>query len=62
MRKFQIIITIITALMMVGVLAVSAVVNSSISNTAADPGCFFPIVIITTVLVFITSITVFIRK
>ena len=62
MRAFQLIIAVITVLMMFGVFGMSIWIKSNFSKGVAIPDCYMPINIITTVLVIITVITIFIRK
>jgi len=62
MRMFQLIMAVITVLMMFGVLGLSIWINSNFSKGVDIPECYMPINIITTVLVLITVITIFIRK
>ncbi len=62
MRVFQIIISIITVLMALGMFGFSFWINANFSKGIEAPQCFLPMSIITTVLVVITVITVFIRK
>ncbi|EPY2278986.1 hypothetical protein ACXAT3_003780 [Clostridium sporogenes] len=62
MRVFQLVIAVITALMMFGVLGMSIWINSNFSKGGTIPECYMPLIIITTVLVLITVITIFIRK
>lgn len=62
MRVFQLIISVITALMMIGMFGMSLWVNANFSKGVAAPVCYMPISIITLVLVLITVITVCIRK
>ena len=62
MRTFQLVMAVITALMMIGMLGMSIWINSNFSKGAAIPECYMAINIITTVLVLITVIIIFIRK
>jgi hypothetical protein len=62
MRTFQLIIAVITALMTFGMLGMSIWINSNFSKGVNIPTCYMPGNIITTVLVLITVITIFIRK
>jgi ABC-type transport system involved in cytochrome bd biosynthesis fused ATPase/permease subunit len=63
MRTFQLVMAVITALMMIGMFGLSMWINSNFAaKGVAIPECYMPINIITTVLVFITIITIFIRK
>lgn len=62
MRAFQLIVAVITALMMFGMFGFSLWINSNFSKGIDIPKCYMPINIITTVLVIITVIIIFIRK
>ncbi|PKM83267.1 MAG: hypothetical protein CVU89_00485 [Firmicutes bacterium HGW-Firmicutes-14] len=62
MRMFQLIIAVVTALMTFGAFGMSIWIKSNFAKGAALPDCYMPINIITTVLVLITVITIFIRK
>ncbi|APM40689.1 hypothetical protein [Clostridium kluyveri] len=61
MRAFQLVIAVITVLMMFGMFGMSIWINSKFSVSGVAQ-CYMPINIITTVLVLITVITIFIRK
>jgi len=61
MRVFQLIISVIAALMIIGMFAFNIWVNNRFNvNEAAK--CYMPMNVITLVFVLITIITVFIRK
>jgi succinate dehydrogenase hydrophobic anchor subunit len=62
MRVFQVIMAILTVFMVFGAFGMSLWINSNFSKGVAIPECYMPINIITTVLVLITVITIFIRK
>ena len=62
MRIFQTILAVITLLMVIGAFGMSLYINSNYSKGGAIPQCYMPINIISTVLVLITIITIFIRK
>ncbi len=61
MRMFQLIAAVITALMMFGMFGFNIWVNSKFAVSGVAK-CYMPINVITTVLVLITVITIFIRK
>lgn len=63
MRVFQVILAVITALMTIGMFGFNMWISSNfaVSGTAV-PKCYMPMNIITTALVLITVITIFIRK
>lgn len=61
MKAFQLVIAVITALMMLGMFGFNMWVNSRFSVGEAA-GCYMPMNVITTVLVLITVITIFIRN
>ncbi len=62
MRVFQIILAIITVIMALGMFGFNFWINANFGKCADVPQCFLPMSIITTVLVVILVITVFIRK
>jgi hypothetical protein len=62
MRTFQLVMAVITALMMIGMFGMSLWIKSNFSKGIAIPECYMPINIITTVLVLVTVIIIFIRK
>lgn len=62
MRIFQLVIAILTLLMSLGMFAFNTWINSNFAKGLDNPGCFMPMNIITTVLIVITVLTIFIRK
>jgi hypothetical protein len=62
MRVFQLVMAVITALMMIGMFGMSIWIKSNFSKGLAIPECYMPINIITTVLVLVTVLIIFIRK
>lgn len=62
MRVFQLVMAVITALMMFGVFGMSILIKSNFSKGLAIPEYYMPINIITTVLVLIPVIIIYIRK
>jgi hypothetical protein len=62
MRVFQIIITILAAGMSVGMCAFSKWVAANFSKGLPLPECFYPMSVVTMVLVVLLAITVFVRK
>jgi hypothetical protein len=62
MRVFQLVMAVIAALMMIGMFGMSIWIKSNFSKGVAIPECYMPINIITTVLVLVTVLIIFIRK
>ena len=62
MRTFQIILAILTVLMAVGMFFFNSWINSNFSKGTPIPTCYMPMNIITSVLVILTVITIFIKK
>jgi hypothetical protein len=62
MRTFQVILTIITVFMVIGMFAFNSWINSNFSKGLEIPTCYMPMNVITTVLVILTAITIFIGK
>ena len=62
MRVFQLILAVITTLMVFGMFGFNLWINSNFSKGLKIPECFMPMNIITTVLVVILVVTVFIKK
>jgi hypothetical protein len=61
-RTFQIVMTIITVLMAVGMFFFNMWVASNFSKGLTIPECYMPLNIITTVLIVITAILIFIKQ
>lgn len=61
MRVFQLIMAVITALMAIGMFGFNMWVNSKFAVSGVAK-CYMPMNVITTVLVLIVIITIFIRK
>lgn len=61
MRVFQLTMAVITVLMMIGMFGFNMWINTkfAVSGTAK---CYMPMNVITTVLVLLTAVTIFIRK
>ncbi len=62
MKTFQLVLAIITILMVIGMFGFNLWVASNFSKGLTIPDCYIPMNIITTILVIITVITIFIRK
>lgn len=62
MRIFQLIVAVLTLFMASGMFGFNTWINAQFSKGLAIPQCYMPMNVITTVLVFILAITVFIRK
>lgn len=63
MKAFQMVMAVVTALMMLGMFGFNLWINSNFAvRGTAVPKCYMPMNVITTVLVLITVITIFIRK
>lgn len=63
MRAFQVIVAIVTALMALGMFGFNSCwIIPNFSKGLSVPNCYMPMNIITTLLVIITVITIFIRK
>lgn len=62
MRVFQLVTSGITALMMIALFGMGFWVKANFSKGVPLAECYMPISAITTVLVLITVITIFIRK
>ncbi|MDP4121393.1 MAG: hypothetical protein Q8876_10145 [Bacillota bacterium] len=62
MRAFQIIVAVLAVLMSIGVLGMNLWLSSAYTTGVALPGCFKGLTIVSTLLVFVTAVTIFIRK
>lgn len=62
MRTFQIILAVITILMVFGMFGFNLWIGANFSKGVALPQCYIPMNYITSALVLITVITIFIRK
>lgn len=61
MRTFQVLVAILTLFMSLGMFGFNTWVNSNFSKGLNTPDCYMPMNAITTVLTFITVVTVFIK-
>lgn len=61
MRVFQLTMAVITVLMMIGMFGFNMWINTKFAVSGAAK-CYMPMNVITTVLVLITAVTIFIRK
>jgi purine-cytosine permease-like protein len=62
MRVFQLVLSIITLLMVLGLFGFNLWIGANFSKGLALPQCYTPLNIITTALVLLTMVTIYIRK
>lgn len=62
MRTFQLVLSIVTLLMVLGMFGFNLWIGANFSKGLTLPQCYTPLNYITTALVLLTMFTVFIRK
>jgi purine-cytosine permease-like protein len=62
MRTFQLILSILTVLMALGMFGFNVWVGSNFSKGLPIPTCYMPMNVITTALVLVTAVTIWIKR